>query len=85
MVKKLLVKESDIGLKETLTDKQIKIILSYLLYDISDNGLQQVIRAMVFDNASGINWQKVLDNIYKYMPEIKKYKTFDDFIADRII
>ena len=83
MIRKL--RESDITPKEILNDKQIKIMLSYLLYDISDNGLQQVIRSLISDNASNINWRKVLDNIYKYMPEIKKYDTFDDFIADRII
>lgn len=76
------ISESNIS-EEILTDDQIKLMLSYLIhYGISDGGLQQVIRATINDKTSDINWQKVLNNIYKYMPEIKKYDTFDDFEAE---
>lgn len=54
-----------------MKEQDIKETLSKILYGISDAGIENIVREIVFDKENHINWNNVMDIIKKHRPEIK--------------
>ena len=50
--------------------QEIQILLSTkVLKNISDQAVQNIVREIIFDSRNSINWNNILDQIHKNMPE----------------
>ncbi len=47
-----------------------KLISREVINSIPDKTIQLVIRAIIFNPKNKIDWDKALNNVYEYMPEL---------------
>lgn len=58
-------------------DKQkVKIMLSREVLNYLDGASKNVLKTIIFDDETSINWDKAYDTIITFMPELKKYEGY---------
>jgi len=58
-------------------DKQkVKVMLSREVLNYLDGASARVLKTIIFDDETSINWDKAYDAIMTFMPELKKYEGY---------
>ena len=62
---------------ERVKAQNVKNMLSREVLSQIDGAAGTVLRSIIFDNDTTINWDHAYDYVMKFMPELKKYEGYN--------